>query len=46
MQAKAQELVNSCFVETEKGSGRRVKLSDCESSTCINSGFYVKPTDK
>ncbi|KAL2128421.1 hypothetical protein VTI74DRAFT_9207 [Chaetomium olivicolor] len=46
MQAKTQQLVNSCLFKTEKDSGRRVKIGDCGSTTCPNSGSYVKPTDK
>ncbi|KAL2190331.1 hypothetical protein L209DRAFT_777720 [Thermothelomyces heterothallicus CBS 203.75] len=45
MQAETQELVNSCIFKTEKDSGRRVKISDCVSTTCINSGSYFKPSN-
>ncbi|KAK4135978.1 hypothetical protein BT67DRAFT_228312 [Trichocladium antarcticum] len=39
-----KECVTSCLFKTEKDSGRRVKTSDCKSTTCPNSSSYVKPT--
>jgi NADH:ubiquinone oxidoreductase subunit E len=43
MEAKIQELVNGCYFVTEP-SGRRAKVSDCNSSACVSSGAYVKPS--